>query len=178
MNMELGRDPFRPKFQLGENLLEAYYGDFGVSEGYIDGVDIRIAETTKRDAGFYTLTADTQVLGGPMKGASMRGKHSKGTVFQSSRIEINGYLKVNLPEMYGENYSSMYIPVTLLQPTQNQGKRYIRYGVITWRDGKSLELKRFDEVTLLTEKGTTVWVEIDGETYPVPKKSASYHKTE
>ena len=174
------------EISIGENLLEIYYGDYGDSESikrYIDGIDIRIAETTIRDEGFYTLTVSAQGLSGPMKGASLRGEYSKGTVFQSLGIEINGYLMVN---SVGTIRKHVYIPVPLLQHTQNQGKRYIRYGVRAWGaeknlelkhfgvkawpSGKDLELRRFDEVTLLTEKDSFAWVEVEGETYRVPKE--------
>lgn len=80
------------------------------------------------------------------------GKYSKGTVFQSLGIEINGYLRVQLLGTWGEDFVLAYIPATLLQPVQTQGKRYIRYGVIGQGKGNQKELKRFDEVSLLTEK--------------------------
>ncbi len=52
----------------------------------------------------------------------------------------------------GEDFIFTYIPVALLQPVQTQGKRYIRYGVIGEGNREQKELKRFDEVSLLTEK--------------------------
>ncbi|WP_374964067.1 hypothetical protein [Lysinibacillus sp. RS5] len=156
---------------IGENL---YYDithptDGKSKGGYIDATDIRIAETIKRDERLYKLTADTRHLRGPIAGGKAGGKYSKGTVFQSLGIEINGYLRVQELGTWGEDFIFTYIPVKLLQPVQTQEKRYIRYGVIGKNNGKSKELKRFDEVMLLTEKNATAWIEIDGETYYVPK---------
>ena len=155
---------------INENLHYVYLRtDGNTEESYIDATDIRIAETIKRDEGLYKLTADAQHLRGPMAGGSSGGKYSKGTVFQSLGLEINGYLRVQVLGTWGEDFISTYIPVKLLQPVQSQEKRYIRYGVIG-KGKKSKELKRFDEVTLLTEKNMTAWIEIDGETYYVPRK--------
>ncbi|QDQ00367.1 hypothetical protein FOH38_07515 [Lysinibacillus fusiformis] len=156
---------------IGENLYYEYHRTDGLTEeSYIDATDIRIVETTKRD-GLYKLTADAHHFRGPMDGTKLGGKYSKGTVFQSLGIEINGYLRVQLLGTWGEDFVLAYIPATLLQPVQTQGKRYIRYGVIGQGKGNQKELKRFDEVSLLTEKNATAWIEIDGETYYVPKKA-------
>lgn len=158
---------------IGENL---YYDrthptDGKFKGGYIDATDIRIAETIKRDKKLYKLTANAQHLRGPMAGAGTGGKYSKGTVFQSLGLEINGYLRVQLLGTWGEDFIFTYIPVKSLQPVQTQGKRYIRYGVVGEGNGKLRELKRFDEVMFLTEKNTTAWIEIGGEMYRVPKKA-------
>ncbi|MGG2057626.1 hypothetical protein ABFY48_25475 [Lysinibacillus pakistanensis] len=156
---------------IGENLYYdyTYPSEGNIRGGYIDATDIRIAETIKRDEGLYKLTADTRHLRGPMAGRNAGGKYSKGTVFQSLGIEINGYIRMQELGTWGEDFIFTYIPVTLLQPVQAQEKRYIRYGVVG-KGKKSKELKRFDEVMLLTEKNMTAWIEIDGETYYVPKK--------
>ncbi|MFJ7737240.1 hypothetical protein ACIQ2D_12990 [Lysinibacillus sp. NPDC097287] len=146
-----------------ENLFYSDYNETGDSIDHsIDGADIRIVETTKRDEGLYMLTADAQELYGPMNGAKGSRKNSKGTAFPSLGIEINGYLMVG---------SGLYYPVTLLEPVKKQGKRYIRYGVIAEVNGSQKELKRFDEGVLLTENDTTAWIEIDGEVYSVPKQA-------
>ena len=151
---------FYNKTAIGENLYYSYYdADGGFTEGYIDGSDIRIFEATKRDKGFYMLTADAEVLSAPMNGAGGIG-WTKGTALQSLGLEINGYLWVK----------EGYIPASLIQPVKNQGKRFIRYGVNADGKGNQKELKRFDEVILLTENDTTAWIEVDGETYYVPKK--------
>ncbi|WP_068985937.1 hypothetical protein [Lysinibacillus xylanilyticus] len=142
---------FYNKISIGENLYYSYYdADGGSIEVYIDGSDIRIFETTKRDKGLYMLTADAQVSGGPMNGAGGIG-WTKGTALHSLGLEINGYLWAN----------EGYIPVTLIQPVKKQGKRYIRYGVsAAATKGNPKELKRFDEVILLTENDTTAWIEM------------------
>ncbi|MGE8000762.1 hypothetical protein ACQKOF_19225 [Lysinibacillus sp. NPDC093190] len=149
------------KISIGENLYYSYYdADGGSIEVNIDGSDIRIFETTKRDKGLYMLTADAQVSGGPMNGAGGIGR-TKGTALHSLGLEINGYLWTN----------EGYIPVTLIQPVKKQGKRYIRYGVNAAAiKGNPKELKRFDEVILLTDNDTAAWIEVDGEEYSVPKK--------
>ncbi|WP_107948404.1 hypothetical protein [Lysinibacillus parviboronicapiens] len=162
----------RYNLSIGENLYYEYLRTDGLTEkSYLDATDIRIAETTKRDEGLYKLTADVQHLRGPIAGGSAGGKYSKGTVFQSLGLEINGYLRVQVLGTWGEDFIFTYIPVALLQPVQTQGKRYIRYGVIGEGNREQKELKRFDEVSLLTEKNATAWVEIGGETYHVPKKA-------
>ncbi|MFY0517483.1 hypothetical protein ACOMCU_06560 [Lysinibacillus sp. UGB7] len=151
---------FYNKISIGENLYYSYYDWDGSSiEDYIDGANIRIVETTKRAKGLYMLTTDAQVLGAPMNGAS-GVERSKGTALQSLGLEINGYLWVK----------EGYIPVTLIEPVKNLGKRYIRYGVNVEGKGNQKELKRFDEGILLTENDKTAWIEIDGEVYSVPKK--------
>lgn len=157
---------------IAENLYYEYRRGDGLTEdGYIDATDLRIAETTKRDEGLYKLTADAQGLGGPMAGGNAGTKYLKGTVFQSLGLEINGYIRVHVLGTSGEDFTFRYLPVTLLQPVQTQGKRYIRYGVIGEGYREQKELERFDEVSLLTEKNATAWIEIDGETYRVPKKA-------
>lgn len=149
------------KISISENLYYSYYDSDGeFFEVYIDGSDIRIFETKKRDKGLYILTADAQVSSGPMNGAGGI-RQTKGTALDSLGLEINGYLWTN----------KGYIPLTLIQPVKKQGKRYIRYGVNAAAiKGNPKELKRFDEVILLTENDTTAWIEIDGEEYSVPKK--------
>ena len=157
---------------IGENLYYEYNRADGLTEeGHIDATDLRIAETTKRDEGLYKLTADAEGLGGPMAGGNAGTKYLKGTVFQSLGIEINGYHRVHVLGTSGEDFTFRYFPVTLLQPVQTQGKRYIRYGVIGKGYREQKELKRFDEVSLLTEKNAIAWVEIGGEIYQVPKKA-------
>lgn len=160
----------------------SYYEGNSV-DGIIDGTDIRIVETTKRDEKFYTLTADAQLLVGPINGAiekewyelSVSGEIDnnkmlktffKGSAFKSLGFEINGYLFVH--SMAGRGY----IPAKLLQPVQNQGKRYIRYGVEAkgFNNSQDIELKRFDEVSLFTEDNTTALIEVNKKMYTVPKK--------
>ncbi|MFJ7951482.1 hypothetical protein ACIQZG_08135 [Lysinibacillus sp. NPDC096418] len=157
---------------IGENLYYEYSRGDGLTEdGYIDATDLRIAETKKRDEGIYKLTADAYGLGGPMAGGNAGTKYLKGTVFQSLGLEINGYLRVHVLGTSGEDFTFRYFPVTLLQPVQTQGKRYIRYGVIGKGYREQKELKRFDEVSLLTEKNAAAWIELDGGIYQVPKNA-------
>ncbi|MFJ7735701.1 hypothetical protein ACIQ2D_05090 [Lysinibacillus sp. NPDC097287] len=113
--------------------LDYYYSleEGNAVNGIIDGTDIRIVETTKRDEGFYTLTADAQLLLGPIRGARATERYEpsllndnystntlsiylKDTVFKSLGIELNGYLLVQ--SMEG---SRGYISVKILQPAQN-----------------------------------------------------------
>ncbi|KOS66415.1 hypothetical protein AEA09_16845 [Lysinibacillus contaminans] len=107
---------------IGENLFYSDYNETGDSiDHYIDGSDIRIVETTKRDEGFYMLTADAQMLYGPTNGAMEAGMYSKGTAFSSIGLEINGYLMVGF-EFENNGYlnlgSGFYFPVTLLEPVK------------------------------------------------------------
>jgi len=79
----------------------------------IDSTDVRIFE--KINKGSYVLTEDTELLSAPMKGAPSYTKMLKGTIFQLSGIEINGYVEVGLSEYYFN-----YIPVNLLKPVNGE----------------------------------------------------------
>ncbi len=151
--------------------------------GAVDGTDIRIVETTTRDKGYYAVTTDTQLLIGPMNGAraiewnppsTLNDLYSlkkmftypTGSAFQSLGIEVNGYLQVQ--SMTGERG---YMPAKLLKPVNNQGKRYIRYGVIAKGidHSQQVELKRFDEVSFYTENEYSALIAVNGKMYTVPK---------
>lgn len=164
--------------------LDYYYSleEGNAVNGIIDGTDIRIVETTKRDEGLYTLTDDAQMLIGPINGARAEERYeqsifgeidytkllsiiSKNSAIKSLGVEINGYLYVQSIAGRG------YIPAKLLKPVQNQGKRYIRYGVVakSFDGSQNNELKRFDEVSLFTENNETALIQVNGKMYTVPK---------
>lgn len=151
-------------------------------DGNIDGTDVRIVGTTKRDIGFYALTDDTQMLIGPINGARAKERYEqsifgeidytkplfiipKGSAIKSLGMEINGYLYVQ--SMAGRGY----IPTKLLKHVQNQGKRYIRYGVVakSFDGSQDIELKRFNEASLYTENNETALIQVNGKMYTVPK---------
>lgn len=154
-----------------------------IVSGAVNGTDIRIIETTTRDKGYYAVTTDTKLLMGPMNGAraiewnppsTLNDLYSlkkmftypTGSAFQSLGIEVNGYLQVQ--SMTGERG---YMPAKLLKPVNNQGKRYIRYGVIAKGidHSQQVELKRFDEVSFYTENEYSALIAVNGKMYTVPK---------
>lgn len=156
------------QFKIGKKLYYYFYAapfEGNPLEVYIDSSDIRIAEATPHVKDYYTLNADAQLLSGPMMGARVLEQASKGAAFELLGIEINGYHMVKSPTTWRHGY----IPVKALQPVQKQDKRFIRYGVYV--GGKHGELKRFDEVTFLSEDTTTALIEFKGEKYTVPKKA-------
>ncbi|WP_374966723.1 hypothetical protein [Lysinibacillus sp. RS5] len=88
-------------------------GEDVIDNAIIDGTDVRIFETINN--GSYVLIEDTELLSAPMKGAPSYTKMLKGTIFQLSGIEINGYVEVGLNKFYFN-----YIPANLLKPVNGE----------------------------------------------------------
>ncbi|MFF2176333.1 hypothetical protein ACFVT8_07735 [Lysinibacillus sp. NPDC058147] len=84
-----------------------------IKTAIIDGTDVRIFE--KINKGSYVLTEDTELLSAPMKGAPSYTRMVKGTIFQLSGIEIDGYVEVGL-----DRYYFNYIPANLLKPVNGK----------------------------------------------------------